>query len=44
MLTYNLSVLMPLAYGDVIDVRVNFATNEGYIEADQSHFWGYYVP
>jgi hypothetical protein len=42
--TYNLSVLTPLAQGDVIDVRVNFATNDGYIEADQSHFWGAYIP
>ncbi len=42
--TYNLSVLTPLAANDVIDVRVHFATNDGYIEADQSHFWGHYVP
>jgi hypothetical protein len=28
--TYNLTVLTPLAAGDVIDVRVNFATNDGY--------------
>jgi len=28
----------------VIDVRVNFATNDGYIKADQSHFWGHYMP
>ncbi len=42
--TYNLSVLTPLAANDVIDVRVNFATNDGYVESDQSHFWGHYVP
>lgn len=42
--TYNLTVLTPLALNDVIDVRVNFATNDGYIESDQSHFWGHYVP
>jgi hypothetical protein len=42
--TYNLAVLTPLAASDQIDVRVNFATNDGYIEADQSHFWGHYVP
>ena len=42
--TYNLSLLTPLAQGDIIDVRVNFATNDGYIEADQSHFWGAYIP
>jgi hypothetical protein len=42
--TYNLSVLTPLAANDVIDVRVHFATSDGYIEADQSHFWGHYVP
>jgi hypothetical protein len=42
--TYNLTVLTPLAANDVIDVRVNFATNDGYIESDQSHFWGHYVP
>ncbi len=29
---------------DVIDVRVNFASNDGYIKADQSHFWGHYTP
>jgi len=42
--TYNLTVLTPLAANDVIDVRVNFATNDGYVESDQSHFWGHYVP
>lgn len=42
--TFNLTVLMPAAASDAIDVRVNFATNDGYIEADQSHFWGHYVP
>jgi hypothetical protein len=42
--TYNLTVLTPLALNDAIDVRVNFATNDGYIESDQSHFWGHYVP
>lgn len=42
--TYNLSILTPLVANDVIDVRVHFATNDGYIEADQSHFWGHYVP
>jgi hypothetical protein len=42
--TYNLTVLTSLAASDQIDVRVNFATNDGYIEADQSHFWGHYVP
>lgn len=42
--TYNLTVLTPLAQDDVVDVRVNFATNDGYIESDQSHFWGHYVP
>lgn len=42
--TFNLTVLTPLAASDVIDVRVNFATNDGYVKADQSHFWGHYVP
>jgi hypothetical protein len=42
--TFNLTVLMPLAASDVIDVRVNLATNDGYVKADQSHFWGHYVP
>lgn len=42
--TYNLTILSPLAANDVIDVRVHFATNDGYIESDQSHFWGHYVP
>jgi hypothetical protein len=42
--TYNLTVLTPLAANDVIDVRIHFATNDGYIESDQSHFWGHYVP
>ncbi|MGI8524628.1 MAG: DUF2793 domain-containing protein [Pseudolabrys sp.] len=42
--TWNLTVLTSLAASDVIDVRVNFATNDGYVEADQSHFWGHYVP
>ena len=42
--TYNLTVLTPLAANDVVDVRVNFATNDGYIESDHSHFWGHYVP
>lgn len=41
---FNLTVLTPLAASDAIDVRVNFAINDGYIEADQSHFWGHYVP
>jgi hypothetical protein len=41
---YNLTVLTPLAANDVIEVRVNFATNDGYIESDQSHFWGHYMP
>jgi hypothetical protein len=39
-----LTVLTPLVANDVIDVRVNFANNDGYIESDQSHFWGHYVP
>lgn len=42
--TYNLTLLAPLAQNDVIDVRVHFATNDGYVEADQSAFWGHYVP
>lgn len=42
--TYNLAVLVPLAAGDVIDVRVTFTTNDGYIKAAQSHFWGHSVP
>jgi hypothetical protein len=42
--TFNLTALTALAASDLIDVRVNFATNDGYIEADQSHFWGHYVP
>jgi hypothetical protein len=42
--TYNLTVLTALAQNDVVDVRVHFATNDGYIEADQSHFRGHYVP
>jgi hypothetical protein len=42
--TFNLSVLTPLAAADVIDVRVNFAGNDGYVKSAQSHFWGYYVP
>jgi hypothetical protein len=41
--TYNLTVFTPLAANDVIDVRVHFATNDGYIESDQSHFRGHYV-
>ncbi len=41
--TYNLSALTALAAGDVIDVRVTFTTNDGYIKADQSHFWGHSV-
>lgn len=41
--TYNLSVLTALAAGDVIDVRVTFETNDGYIKAAQSHFWGHAV-
>jgi hypothetical protein len=41
--TYNLTVLTPLAANDAIDVRIHFATNDGYIESDQSHFWGHYV-
>jgi hypothetical protein len=35
---------MSLAQSDVIDVRTNFVTNNGYIEGDQSHFWDHYVP
>lgn len=42
--TYNLSAMVPLAQGDVIDVRVSFTTNDGYIKAGQSHFWGYSIP
>lgn len=42
--TYNLSVLTALAAGDVIDVRVSFAGNDGYIKADQSQFWGHALP
>jgi hypothetical protein len=38
--TYNLAILTSLAANDVIDMRVNFATNDGYIESDQSCFWG----
>jgi hypothetical protein len=37
-------VLTPLAANDVSDVRVNFATNDGYIESDQSNYWGHYIP
>jgi hypothetical protein len=37
-------ILTPLAANDVIDERVHFATNDGYIESDQSHFWDHYVP
>jgi hypothetical protein len=40
----TLTVLAPLAANDVINVRVNFAANDGYIESDQSNFWGHYVP
>jgi len=42
--TYNLAVLAPCAKDDVIDVRVHFAVNDGYVSADQSQFWGHYVP
>ena len=42
--TYNLAGLAALAEDDVIDVRVRFETNDGYVAADQSHFWGHYVP
>lgn len=42
--TYNLSVIVPLSAGDVIDVRVTFTTNDGYIKAAQSHFWGHSIP
>lgn len=42
--TWNLTVLTALAANDVIDVRVIFATNDGYVKADQSHLWGHYVP
>ena len=42
--TFNLTALTALAASDLIDVRVNFATNDGYVESDQSHFWGHYVP
>lgn len=42
--SYNLTVVTPLAANDVIDVCVNFATNDGYFESNQSHFWGHYVP
>jgi hypothetical protein len=41
---YNLTLLVPLAANDVIDTRVNFVTNDGYVESEQSHFWGHYVP
>ena len=41
---YNLAVLVPCAEDDVIDVRVRFDTNDGYVSADQSQFWGHYVP
>lgn len=41
--TYNLSILTALAAGDVVDVRVGFTGNDGYVKADQSHFWGYAV-
>jgi hypothetical protein len=33
--TYNLAIL-----NNEIDVGFNFATNCGYIESNQSHFWG----
>jgi hypothetical protein len=42
--TYNLAVLTPLATGDAIDVRVRFESHDGYVSADQSQFWGHYVP
>ena len=38
--TYSLTILTPLAANDVIEVRVSFATNEGYIESDQVTFLG----
>ena len=41
--TCNLTVLAALAAGDVIDVRVSFTGNDGYIKASQSQFWGYAV-
>ncbi len=42
--TFNLAVLTPLTANDAVDVRVHFVTDDGYIEADHSHFWGHYVP
>lgn len=42
--TYNLAVLTELAASDAIDVRVCFETHDGYVSADQSQFWGHYVP
>lgn len=42
--TYHLTVLTALAQDDVIDVRVRFDTNDGYVSADQSQFFGHYVP
>lgn len=41
--TFNLSILTKLAASDTIDVRVSFTGNDGYIKADQSHFWGHGV-
>lgn len=41
--TYNLATLAALSAGDVIDVRVSFSGNDGYIKAEQSQFWGYAV-
>jgi hypothetical protein len=36
---------LPIALDVVhLDVRVIFATNDGYVESDQSHFWGNYIP
>jgi hypothetical protein len=42
--TYNLTALAALAANDAVDVRIRFETNDGYVAADQSHFWGHYVP
>ncbi|RDV02136.1 DUF2793 domain-containing protein [Undibacter mobilis] len=42
--TYNLTVLAPCAKDDIIDVRVRFDSHDGYVSADQSQFFGHYVP
>lgn len=39
--TYNLTALVALAAGETIDVRVTFTSNDGYIKAVQSQFWGH---